>query len=319
MTTNEGPRQTRTRVSVGRREDVSRPELVPTLQVVDGPGVGRWHRFAPNESTSLTVGRTDDAQFVIEHPTVSRCHAKFTWLRMGPEWFMHLEDLGSTNGSKVNGEKLQSTYLKVGDLVTLGDVVIRFQLLSPGEVTERERLVARATLAETDALTGLGTRHYMEEKVPTLCAECDTRGLELSLLVLDLDHFKRVNDTLGHQAGDRVLAALGKLLIAKIRDSDVAVRFGGEEFLTFLPATELDEAAVVAERVRAAVAGFDASSIAPDLKLSVSIGVAERARGESIEALLKRTDAALYRAKDGGRNRVELDRGCQPPEPAAAG
>jgi len=310
-----GPRQIRTRVSVGRRESPA-SDLVPTLQVVDGPGVGRWHRFKPGERCSLTVGRTDEAQFVIEHATVSRCHARFTWLRMGPEFLMLLEDLESTNGTSVNGVKTQSTYLKQGDLVALGDVVIRFQLLSPSEVSERERLIAKASAAETDALTGLATRLYMEEALPQLCRECDARGLALSLLIIDLDHFKRVNDTFGHPVGDQVLAAVARVVMGSVRDSDVAVRFGGEEFLTFLPGTELRSCAIVAERVRAAVASFDASKIGEGLKLTVSIGAAERAPGEAIGEVLRRADQALYRAKTGGRDRVELD---GEPAPAAAG
>jgi diguanylate cyclase (GGDEF)-like protein len=304
---------------VGRKETPTRPSLIPTLQVVEGPGVGRWHRFSPTEVTALTVGRTTDAQFVIEHPTVSRCHARFTWLRMGAEFFMHMEDLQSTNGSTVNGEKIASVYLKEGDLVALGDVILRFQLLSPGELSERDRLVARATLAETDPLTGLGTRLYMEEQVPKLCSECDSRQIALSLLVIDLDHFKRVNDTLGHPVGDEVLAAMGRVVLSSIRDSDVAVRFGGEEFLAFLPGSDLDKAAMVAERLRSSIAAFDATAIAPGRKLTASVGVAQRGPAETFDALLGRADEALYRAKLGGRDRIEIDRREPSSTPAAAG
>lgn len=302
-----GPRQIRTRVSFGRTDLTTKPSLVPTLQVVEGPGVGRWHRFPAAEVSALTVGRTDDAQFVLGHPTVSRVHARFTWLRMGDEFLMHFEDLASSNGSAVNGERLAQAYLKDSDKIALGDVVLRFQMLSPAEVTERDRLVARATQAETDALTGLGTRLYMDEVVPRICAECDARGLALSLLVIDLDHFKRVNDTLGHPVGDLVLGAVARAVRASIRDSDVVVRFGGEEFVALLVDSDLAQGTLVGERTRRAVEKVDTSALAPGFDLTVSVGVAARREREAFEVLLKRADQALYRAKSGGRNRVEPD------------
>lgn len=312
-----GPRQLRTRISLGRKLDADRPNLVPTLQVVEGPGVGRLHRFPHDTKTSLTVGRTNEAQFVLDDASVSRCHARFTWLRMGAEFLMLLEDLGSTNGCRVNGVKMQSQYLKEGDLVSLGDVLLRFQMLSPTELSERDRLIQRATAADTDALTGLGTRLYMEEALPRLFSECETRGLALSVLVVDLDNFKRVNDTLGHPVGDRVLAETARVVLKSIRESDIGVRFGGEEFIVFLPGTSLGEAQTVAERVRGAVASFDAGSIAPGLAITVSVGVAQRREAETWSSLFQRADQALYRAKKGGRDRVELDR--VNPSPAAAG
>lgn len=302
---NGGPRQIRTRVSIGRSE-AKKSDLVPTLQVVEGPGVGQWHRFPPHEATSLTVGRTDEAQLVIDHPTVSRCHARFSWLRMGNEYLMHLEDLKSSNGSTVNGLKINQTYLKDGDLVGLGEVYLRFQMMSNAEVTERDRLVARATQAETDPLTGLGSRHYMADVVPKILAECDGRGLSLSLLVVDLDHFKRVNDTLGHPIGDKVLAAVAQAVRAAIRDADVVVRYGGEEFIAFLADADREQAKAVAERVRRSVETIATESLAPGFRLTVSIGAAERIERETFDDLLKRADAALYRAKGGGRNRVDL-------------
>lgn len=301
-----GPRQIRTRVSIGSSE-ARKSGLVPTLQVVEGPGVGQWHRFPPAEATTLTVGRTDEAQLVIDHPTVSRCHAKFSWLRMGNEHVMHLQDLQSSNGSTVNGLKVNRTYLKDGDLVGLGEVYLRFQMMSSAEVTERERLVARATQAETDPLTGLGNRHYMGEVVPRILSECDGRGLDLCLLVIDLDHFKKVNDTLGHPVGDKVLTAVAHAVRAAIRDADVVVRYGGEEFVAFLADADSEQGQAVAERVRKSVEKIQTDALAPGFSLTVSIGAAQRRAREGFDELLKRADAALYRAKSGGRNRVDVD------------
>jgi diguanylate cyclase (GGDEF)-like protein len=283
------------------------PVLIPTLQVVDGPRVGSLHRFHPREENTLTIGRTNESQFVLAHPTLSRCHAKFTWMRVGPEFHLLVEDLQSTNGTTVNGTRVDSAFLNEGDRIGLGDTMLRFQMLSPMELAERDRLIAKAREAEVDPLTGLGTRHYMEEQVPKLFSECEVRGMPLSLLVLDLDHFKRVNDSWGHQAGDKVLQAASRIVQGQIRASDISIRFGGEEILVFLPGSPLSGARLVAERLRCAVHAFDAGTIGAGLSLSVSIGVAQRAPGEKFESLLGRADAALYRAKEHGRNRVEID------------
>ena len=283
------------------------PTLVPTLQVIEGPRVGSLHRFKPTEENSLTVGRTSDAQFVLAHPTLSRLHAKFTWMRIGADWHMLVEDLQSTNGTTVNGAKVDSTFLTEGDRVGMGDSMVRFQMLSANELAERDRLVAKATKAEIDPLTGLGTRHYMQDMVPKLFAECEARGIPLSLAMLDLDHFKRVNDTLGHQAGDEVLKAASGVVARQIRASDIAIRYGGEEMLVMLPGSNIAGSRLVAERIRCAIAAYDTTSISATLKMSVSIGVAQRHKDETVENLMRRADEALYRAKHGGRNRVEAD------------
>lgn len=283
------------------------PTLVPTLQVTEGPRVGSLHRFKPNEESVLTVGRTSDAQFVLAHPTLSRIHAKFTWMPIGGDWRMLIEDQGSTNGVTVNGKKVDSEFLNEGDRIGLGDAMLRFQMLSATELAERDRLVAKATKAEIDPLTGLGTRHYMEDTVPKLFAECEARGIPLSLCILDLDHFKKVNDTLGHQAGDEVLKAAAGVVSRQIRASDIAIRFGGEEMMVFLPGSNVAGARLVAERIRCAIGAYDTKAISPTLKMSVSIGVAQRHPNESRDDLAKRADEALYRAKHNGRNRVEAD------------
>jgi diguanylate cyclase (GGDEF)-like protein len=283
------------------------PSLVPTLQVIEGPRVGSLHRFKPGEENSLTVGRTTDAQFTLSHPTLSRIHAKFTWMSIGTEWHMLVEDLQSTNGTTVNGNRVDSTFLTEGDRIGLGDAMLRFQMLSPNELAERDRLIAKATKAEVDPLTGLGTRHYMEEQVPRLFAECEVRGIPLSLLILDLDKFKSVNDTLGHQVGDMVLKAAAGVISRQIRASDTAIRFGGEEMIVFLPGSNVAGAALVAERIRCAIAAYNTAEISKTLKMSVSIGVAQRYPNESLAELTRRADECLYKAKHNGRNRVEAD------------
>jgi diguanylate cyclase (GGDEF)-like protein len=132
-------------------------------------------------------------------------------------------------------------------------------------------------------------------------------GALLALLAFDIDHFKRVNDTLGHEAGDRVLQRVAHAARGALREADVVGRTGGEEFLALLPGAEARLAGEVAERLRAAVERVDVRDLAAGLTVTVSVGAAVAARADAdLAALVRRADEALYRAKQSGRNRVEV-------------
>ncbi len=159
--------------------------------------------------------------------------------------------------------------------------------------------------AVTDALTGLGNRHTMEAAFPAEIERCVRDGRSLSLIMLDLDNFKRLNDATGHINGDRVLASVASILLRQFRPSDILVRFGGDEFAVLLPSVSGGQAMVIAERVREAVASYDLSGEDDEpLSVSVSIGVAELGEGQSLSDLLHAADEAMYRAKRSGRNAV---------------
>ncbi|MBB4129318.1 MULTISPECIES: diguanylate cyclase [unclassified Xanthomonas] len=162
-----------------------------------------------------------------------------------------------------------------------------------------------------DALTGLYNRRYLEESLSHELARCARRGLPLSVLMLDIDHFKQFNDSQGHAGGDLLLAAVGEMLLTRLRAEDVACRYGGEEFTVILPETEGDEAMRVAEQIRSDIAVLAVSDGARSLpRVTASIGVASfPADGELGANLIKKADAALYAAKHRGRNRIERHRG----------
>ena len=161
-------------------------------------------------------------------------------------------------------------------------------------------------LAMTDELTRLPNRRAFFRLAGENAAAAARSGRPLAVLALDIDHFKRINDTQGHEAGDRVLQRVANAARSAVRDGDSVGRVGGEEFLALLPHADLGAATQVAERLRAAVASLDATDLAPGLRVTVSVGVALRRAEETIAALVQRADAALYRAKENGRNRVEL-------------
>jgi diguanylate cyclase (GGDEF)-like protein len=175
---------------------------------------------------------------------------------------------------------------------------------------ELERAYAEVErLAQTDSLTGLANRRHFMEALEQEVDRSERYGRPLSLVALDLDHFKTVNDSHGHAAGDAVLSEAARALRAVCRDVDIPARMGGEEFALLLPETDTAGARTVAERAREHIAGTAHRSPAGEsFRVTASLGVATLRPGASGEALLQAADEALYRAKDAGRNQVALAR-----------
>ncbi|MCH8183079.1 MAG: PleD family two-component system response regulator [Proteobacteria bacterium] len=167
----------------------------------------------------------------------------------------------------------------------------------------------RMVMAVTDSLTGLHNRRYLESHLDTAVSRATEGGKPAAILMLDIDHFKAVNDTYGHPIGDEVLVECAKRIQICVRGVDLAVRYGGEEFVVIVPDTTLDIAQIVAERLRASFAGqpFPVSADVGELPVTISIGVAiTGAARETGEDLLRRADEALYEAKRTGRNRIVM-------------
>ncbi len=174
----------------------------------------------------------------------------------------------------------------------------------------RHSLQLSLEMAITDQLTGLFNRRYMSRHLNTLIANANAMGKPVSFLILDIDFFKQVNDTYGHDVGDEVLREFANRISANVRGIDLACRYGGEEFVVVMPDTDLNFAYMVAERLRQAVADapFRISADPGQLPVTISVGVtASEGSGDTADALLKRADQALYRAKRDGRNRVVAD------------
>jgi diguanylate cyclase (GGDEF)-like protein len=177
-----------------------------------------------------------------------------------------------------------------GQLVRLEDVTREWELNE-----EREKQ------GRTDLLTGLGNRRNAEEAINREVSRARRHGSSLSFIIIDIDRFKRVNDTLGHAAGDAALRALGEVFRGAFRDFDLASRWGGEEFLMMLPGEDLEHAASVADRIRSQVEAL----LIPEVgRITISAGVSELRPDEAVEAAIARADHWLYVAKRHGRNRV---------------
>src|SRR5947208_15151578 len=174
----------------------------------------------------------------------------------------------------------------------------------------RDNVQMSIEMAITDALTGLFNRRYMESHVGTLVEQASTRGKPLTVLVLDIDYFKSINDTYGHDAGDDVLREFAIRIKKSIRGIDLACRYGGEEFVVVMPETDMAVATLVAERLRRRIASepFAIAQGAKSIEVTISIGLATLDTvDDNAATILKRADQALYRAKRDGRNRVVAD------------
>jgi two-component system, cell cycle response regulator len=170
----------------------------------------------------------------------------------------------------------------------------------------RDNVQMSIEMAITDALTGLYNRRYMESHVGTLVEQASARGKPLSVLILDIDYFKSINDTWGHDTGDDVLREFALRIKKSIRGIDLACRYGGEEFVVVMPETDMAVATMVAERLRRGIASesFPIQKGARSIEVTISIGIATLGPGEDAAMVIKRADQALYRAKRDGRNRV---------------
>lgn len=211
---------------------------------------------------------------------------------------------------RVDGQLRVLAEYDIDELERLNDTVLELNRdyanaqmdLAQTNLKLQQREAQLVAISLIDPLTGTGNRRYLEETMAREISRAGRTGGKLCLIMADLDHFKRINDNHGHQAGDRVLEAFGALLRQQTRPTDVVTRFGGEEFVVLMPHTGLAQALVIAERIRTALAAMLIDPLPS--AVTASFGVAEFAVGEKDDALLRRADQALYVAKQSGRNRV---------------
>jgi diguanylate cyclase (GGDEF)-like protein len=284
------------RVSVGR----------PILIMLDGRDANKRHRI---DKAELTLGRDQQSDVVLADNKCSRHHAKLHYSNFDktcdtPQ--IEIEDLKSTNGVFVNGVKIERHKLNDRDKILLGSSLIGFFLRDESELEADQRLLF---LASNDALTGLKNRGAFNMEVQREFERGRRYTRNVSLVLFDIDHFKRFNDTYGHQMGDFVLQELGRLVQSKIRGNDIAARYGGEEFAIILPETGIDGALIQAERLRASIANHAFSRDGTSFNITVSLGIAAIEPAiVSTDDFIRWADRALYRSKAEGRNRVSFAR-----------
>jgi diguanylate cyclase (GGDEF)-like protein len=288
----------------GRQVDTvqaaARAEPLPTyddscLVVIDGPRIGNCVHV---HDVPVVIGRSPKADFHIEHPSISRLHCSVWQDVLGAS----IRDLDSKNGVLVNGTRVRRAQLADGDHVMLGDVLLKFVAGGSLEARYHEALYG---LANLDSLTQLLNRRSFREQVDEAVGRTGPGEPPLSFVIFDLDHFKQINDILGHDAGDAALRRLSATLRRQLRPHDVAGRLGGDEFAVLLADTDLGDALQWCERLRQAMEGLGLEASGLPQLVSISVGVATWSPAmRNSHEFMRLADQALYRAKAAGRNCV---------------
>lgn len=259
----------------------------------------------PLPAEGLTLGRAPENGLCLAEPEVSRQHAELR-VAEGLE-AVELRDLGSTNGVFVNGHRVDAhpgpLRLKEGDVIRIGAHAFKLKHMDALERRYHQDMAARSTL---DPVTGVSNRATVLNQLEAHFELARRHRRALSVILVDLDWFKLVNDTHGHRGGDKALEVFGSLLLRRLRGSDPVGRLGGDEFLAVLPETSVLLALTAAEDLRRSLAEEPVDlGDGHKIQLTCSLGVAELKIGDTDGgALLARADAALYGAKAGGRNRA---------------
>lgn len=247
----------------------------------------------------FNIGRDDQCALTLQESSISRQHAVIERAEEG----YYIADQGSTNGTWVNEQRVERQFLTPGDRVRLGSVVFKFLSTTHIEAHYHEAVYSMMT---RDSLTGVWNKRYFLEVLEREITRNRRHDRPTSLIMLDIDHFKSVNDTYGHLAGDEVLRELGQRLQTILRDDEVLARYGGEEFVILLGEVNADTAADTAERCRASIADAPFPTPAGELNVTISLGVADTLEltSDTPSALMDQADLRLYAAKNAGRNRV---------------
>ena len=255
-------------------------------------------KWSLNGEETLTIGRDIGATIVVDAASVSRIHA-----RIEPRGRDHaLLDLHSTNGTFLNDRLVSEQTLRDGDRFKVGPAIFKFFAGGDVEAQYHEEIYS---LMVTDALTQASTKRFFLETLEREIVRAQRHARPLSLVMFDIDHFKKINDTHSHLAGDEVLRELGTTIRAQVRAEECFARYGGEEFVLVLPEAPKAGAVTVAEKFRAAVETHRFTFEGAVIPVTISLGVAELG-GEmkSPQQLIKAADDKLYESKRSGRNRV---------------
>lgn len=273
----------------------------PCLVLLVGPAAYVGKQWAIT-SSDLVVGRSVQSAIFVDDRSVSKSHAKISFIS-GEVTIMDLE---STNRTIVNGQQIPSLVpvkLTNNDQIKTGNVIFKYLEKGSLEAVSHQTTYDRS---QTDALTGIFNKGALLTYGVEAIKRCKTLKLPISVGFFDIDHFKKINDTYGHAAGDFVLRELASLISRKvIRSDDYFARYGGEEFVIVWYGSNLKQALEIGERIRHTVETHDFVYSGTRLPITISVGVSERENDQtSFEELVHRADTALYVSKKGGRNRV---------------
>ena len=271
---------------------------VPGLTCLSGSQVGRRIMLANDR---ITLGRAPEATILLRDALVSRLHLAVDF---NPEDGTYgIRDLGSSNGTFLNGVRITEATLKDSDKILIGNTILRFGW---SDVFDLQYQAEIDNLINIDELTGLIVKRRFDEELNRYIAVSLSRGAELAMVMIDIDGVKQINDTYGHSFGAYTISQTGKLIKAVTEHRGLASRFGGDEFMVFIPDADLEAGQQIAEMIRLQVEAhpFEMEGIA--LRPTVSIGVSNLKTGDTMPSLFKRADDGLYMSKRTGRNKVSI-------------
>jgi two-component system cell cycle response regulator len=277
----------------------------PYLVCLAGPHMGKTFVITP--SSPIYVGRGADCQIVVEDRKISRRHVVISTTEKGR---VQIEDLQSTNGTLVNGTVIQKRTLRRGDQIFLSaEAIFRLDFRDSADVNMAQKLYEAATC---DPLTGVFNKRHLLDSAQAAFSKAVEDRQPFSVLMMDIDEFKRINDKYGHLAGDYVLQSMASLVRSAIREDCIFGRYGGEEFTLSIPEARLQDAYLVAERLRDQVAREPFNYQDRTIKVTVSVGIAtcEPEAAQTLEDLIAEADRQLYAAKSAGRNTVRPSLGA---------
>ncbi|HPW45236.1 MAG TPA: GGDEF domain-containing protein [bacterium] len=303
-------RSWKTKIETAPEEELSERTVVTSIEKVSipvdekayilfisGPLIGKMYLL---EDEVTIIGRAPDIDISISDSRISRRHLEIS-LREGRAV---IKDLDSTNGTFVNGKRVATKVLENGDKIHISsDTFFKFAL---GDAAERMFQEEMHQMANYDAVTNVLNKHAFLRRLKEEFSYSKRQKLPLSLIMIDIDFFKKVNDTYGHMAGDYVLHGVAERIQKGLRDEDIVSRYGGEEFAVILRNTDAKSALMLGERIRRSVEEKPFQFEKDSISVTVSLGISTLADGNFTTSsdLLARSDACLYKSKQDGRNRV---------------
>lgn len=272
------------------------PKRKAYLYIMSGGEKGKTY---PLKKEETIIGRNIDSDLQIDDALISRNHASLILTKTAK---VKILDLNSTNGTFVNFNKVSESYLNDEDIIHLGETIIKFLFKDPKEAELNIELYKEASL---DGLTQTYNKTHFKELLTKEISFSKRHETPLSLAMLDIDHFKKINDTYGHQAGDYILATLASITLKNLRKEDIVARYGGEEFCIILKKTDIDKGYKICEKIRKLIEKKEFTYDKSIIPVTISMGISQLDEQISTNNdFIKSVDAKLYESKENGRNQT---------------